>query len=61
MATAEQQTMPLVAGDKLTCAEFLKRWEASPAIKRTELIGGIVYMPSPLSIDHGDIESAVNH
>jgi Uma2 family endonuclease len=55
MGTIVQQCVPpLVAGDKLTRAEFLRRWEAHPEIKRAELIGGIVFMPSPVSLEHGD-------
>jgi Putative restriction endonuclease len=44
---------PLHAGDNLTRAEFLRRWDQHPEIKYAELIGGIVYMPSPLSLEHG--------
>ncbi len=54
--TIEQRIAPLVAGDKLTREEFLRRWEADPEIKNAELIGGIVYMPSPVSAEHGDME-----
>jgi hypothetical protein len=49
----------LVAGDKLTRAEFLRRWEAHPEIKNAELIGGVVYMPSPLSLEHADMDGDV--
>jgi Uma2 family endonuclease len=59
MATVELQVPPLSAGDRLTREEFLRIWEAHPEIKRAELIGGIVYMPSPLSADHGDMDGAV--
>jgi Uma2 family endonuclease len=48
-----ERVPPLAAGDHLTRDEFLRRWEAQPAIKRAELIGGRVYMPSPVSGDHG--------
>lgn len=42
MGTAgEQQVPPLAAGDKLTRAEFLRRWEAHREIKNAELIGGM--------------------
>src|ERR1700719_1907905 len=45
MATAaELRVPPLVAGDKLTRREFLRRWEADPEIKNAELIGGMVFM-----------------
>jgi Uma2 family endonuclease len=53
MATAEQPIPPLAEGQRLTRDEFLRRWEAMPHLKRAELIGGVVYMPSPLSRDHG--------
>ena len=45
---------PLRDGDQLTREEFLRRWEAMPDLKQAELIDGIVYMPSPVSIDHRD-------
>jgi hypothetical protein len=56
MATVAQQVPPLVAGDRLTRDEFLRRWEAHPEIKKAELIGGMVYMASPVSVEHGDKE-----
>src|SRR5437016_962057 len=60
MSTAiEQRIPPLVAGDKLTRGEFLRRWEAHPEIKNAELIGGIVFMPSPVSVEHGDMDGDV--
>lgn len=54
MSTTENQIEPLVAGDKLNRDEFLRRWEAMPHVRKAELIGGIVYMPSPVSLEHGD-------
>jgi Uma2 family endonuclease len=60
MATAfEQRIPPPHPGDRLTRAEFLRRWEAHPEIKNAELIGGIVYMSSPVSVDHGDMDGDV--
>ena len=35
---------PLESGDRLTRAEFERRWEAMPNLKRAELIEGVVYM-----------------
>lgn len=49
----EQRVPPLRAGDQLTREDFLRRWEADPRIKRAELIEGTVYMPSPVSAEHG--------
>ena len=54
MSIVKESVQPLSSGDKLSREEFLRLWDAHPEIKRAELIGGIVYMPSPLSIDHGD-------
>jgi Uma2 family endonuclease len=51
---------PLQMGDKLTRAEFLSIWEEHPEIKFAELIGGIVYMPSPLSRTHGVTDTRVS-
>ena len=42
---------PLRDGDRLTSDEFMRRWEAMPNLKFAELIDGIVYMPSPVSLD----------
>jgi hypothetical protein len=53
----EERLRPLAAGDKLTREEFLDIWEAHPGIKRAELLGGIAYMPSPVSFEHGRIEA----
>jgi Uma2 family endonuclease len=55
----DERVPPLTAGDKLTREEFLRRWEAQPRIKLAELIGGIVYMPSPVSIEHGDMDRRI--
>ena len=51
---------PLQPGDRLTRAEFLRTWERHPEIKFAELIGGIVYMPSPRSRQHGVIDCLVS-
>lgn len=39
-------------GDRLSREEFLARWEQMPALKKADLIDGVVYMPSPVSIVH---------
>jgi Uma2 family endonuclease len=44
----------LRAGDRLTRAEFERRYAAMPEVKKAELIEGVVYMPSPVSqAEHG--------
>ncbi len=40
-------------GDRLTVDEFLSRWDKMPGLKSAELIDGVVYMPSPVSYEHG--------
>jgi Uma2 family endonuclease len=45
---------PLVHGQRLNQAEFHRRYEAMPPQTRAELVGGVVYMPSPLSNDHAE-------
>jgi putative restriction endonuclease len=57
MSTVVSQS--LFAGQRLKRDEFLRRWEAMPEVKHAELIGGVVYMPSPVSIDHGSHDSLV--
>jgi len=50
--TAGNGTLPpLENGDRLTRAEFERRYDAMPELKKAELIEGEVYMPSPVS--HG--------
>ena len=45
---------PLEPGDRLSRAEFERRYNAMPNLKKAELIEGIVYMPSPVRIHrHG--------
>ena len=50
---APVSTPPLLEGDSLTSDEFMRRWEEMHDLKYAELIDGIVYMPSPMSRDHG--------
>ncbi|MCC5640555.1 Uma2 family endonuclease [Nostoc sp. CHAB 5844] len=46
---------PLENGDKLTRAEFERRYHAMPKLKKAELIEGVVYVASPLRIkSHGE-------
>ncbi len=46
---------PLREGDRLDQKTFHARYEAMPGKTRAELVGGVVYMPSPLLLAHGDI------
>jgi hypothetical protein len=49
------QVPPLQHGDRLTRAEFERRYETMPHLKKAELIEGVVYMPSPVRLNqHGE-------
>jgi hypothetical protein len=47
-----QRVPPLQEGDRLTRAEFERRYEAMPHLKKAELIEGVVHMPSPVRLGH---------
>jgi Uma2 family endonuclease len=50
---------PLVAGQQLDQPTFHERYEAMSPDTRAELVGGVVYMPSPMRGDHGTTDQAV--
>src|ERR1700761_4633985 len=50
---------PLVAGEQLDQPTFHERYEAMPDGTWAELVGGVVYMPSPLRSEHGDFDEVV--
>ena len=52
-----QETPVLIDGMRMSREEFLRRWYALPDVKNAELINGVVRMASPVSADHGDIDS----
>jgi Uma2 family endonuclease len=45
---------PLVHGQHLDQPTFHERYEAMPPDTRAELVGGVVYVPSPMLFDHGE-------
>lgn len=57
MSIAERtkpKCIPLESGDRLTRAEFERRYSARPDIKKAELIEGVVYVASPVRTEeHG--------
>ena len=58
----EPQTLPpLVEGQRLDRATFHERYEAMPPETRAELVGGIVYMPSPLGYEHGEFDRLLSY
>jgi Uma2 family endonuclease len=63
MATAKplrsKRLPPLENGDRLDQPTFHARYQAMPEDCRAELIGGIVYMPSPQKIPHSKAQQLV--
>ena len=45
---------PLENGDRLSSREFERRYEAMPELKKAELIEGVVFLSSPVSLDHSN-------
>ena len=54
-----QAPIPLLEqGDRLTRAEFERRYEAMPEVKKADLIDGVVYMTSPVRTEqHAEPDS----
>lgn len=53
---------PLVAGERLDQPTFHERYAAMPPGTRAELVGGIVYMPSPLNFSrHSSPDDALGY
>jgi Uma2 family endonuclease len=59
MSAPARKIAPLIDGQRLSRDEFLRRYEAMPHVKKAQLIGGIVYMPSPVRRSHGTHDSKV--
>jgi Uma2 family endonuclease len=63
--TAKPQVAPdtgvpvLENGDRLTRAEFERRYAAMPHLKKAELIEGVVYVPSPVRYRHHGVPHAL--
>ncbi|MCJ2543030.1 Uma2 family endonuclease [Thermostichus vulcanus] len=55
MLSTPTRIPPLESGDHLSRAEFERRYEAMPDLKKAELVEGVVYMGSPLRVrSHGE-------
>jgi Uma2 family endonuclease len=59
MSTIDRSTaaVPLEAGQRLDRATFHERYEKMPPGTRAELIGGVVYMPSPVGLRHSEFHA----
>lgn len=47
-------------GDRLSLAEFERRYEAMPNDRKAELIEGVVYLSSPVRVEHADADGIVH-
>ncbi len=54
--TTKSAPSTLVEGQRLDQPTFHALYEAMPPGTRAELIDGVVYMPSPVGLDHGDAQ-----
>ncbi len=53
-AVAEDDSDDFKTGDRLTLAEFERRYDAHPEVKNAELLEGVVYLMSPVKVkNHG--------
>ena len=51
--------LPLENGEFLHSHEFLRRYERMPLVKKAELIEGVVYMGSPVSVRHAEPDNII--
>lgn len=59
IGTTPGRLLPLENGECLHSREFLRRYNRMPQLKKAELIEGVVYMGSPVSIDHGKPDAII--
>lgn len=53
-------TPALVTGQRMSREEFLRVWEQMPGVKNAELIDGVVYVSSPVSLDHSEFDGMIH-
>lgn len=51
--------MPLENGESMHSREFMRRYARMPQVKKAELIEGVVYMGSPVSVRHAKPDAIV--
>jgi Uma2 family endonuclease len=61
LTTSVNNKRPLANGDHMKQPEFHRRYEQCPKGEKWELVGGIVYMPSPLSVTHSDYQEEIGY
>lgn len=51
----------LVNGDRMPQPEFHRRYQACPEDEKWELVGGVVFMASPLKLKHSDYDGEIGY
>ena len=60
VSPTRESTPALENGDRLSRAEFERRYRSMPALKKAELVEGVVYVPSPVGIKrHAEPHAAI--
>ena len=58
-ASSPSRPLPLESGEFMHSREFLRRYERLPQVKKAELIEGVVYMGSPVSVRHSKPDALI--
>jgi Uma2 family endonuclease len=56
---SRSRPLPLESGEFMHSREFLRRYEQMPQVKKAELIEGVVYMGSPVSVRHAEPDGVI--
>ena len=59
VGAAANRPPPLENGELLHSREFLRRYQQMPQLKKAELIEGVVYMGSPVSVRHSKPDALI--
>ena len=57
--SSSSRPLPLENGEFMHSSEFLRRYERMPQVKKAELIEGVVYMGSPVSVRHAKPDALI--
>src|SRR6185437_13526395 len=57
LETGVPRLPPLETGDRLSRPEFERRYEAMPWLKKAELVDGIVYVGTAVTMAHGEADA----
>ena len=53
-AKLESTVPPLESGDRMASEEFHRRYQMHPEIRKAELVEGVVYVASPVRVEHAE-------